>query len=152
MAVPTLDAMTRLAPFRDGLVCPLLDARMGEVFGAVYRFTVYQRTKLIDDRAQVVEDLVRGIEDDVLFLGDGAARYRERIEAALPTAFCAPGPCTTPRAAAVAIEGQALLARGTCTDPAQVAPVYLRKSQAEDHRARAAKNPAEASGGGRPDR
>ena len=37
VAVPTLDAMARLATVREGVVVPLLDARMKEVFGAVYR-------------------------------------------------------------------------------------------------------------------
>ena len=136
VAVPTLDAMTRLGVFQDALVCPMLDAKLGEVFGAVYRFVAGRRAKVVDERACVVEDLLGGIEEEVVVLGDGATRYRERVEAVAPAATMAAGPCSIPRASAVAVEALALLERGVCADPACVAPVYLRKSQAEEDRAR----------------
>ncbi len=137
VAVPTLDAMTRLGAFRDSLVCPLLDAKMGEVFGAVYRFVQGRRTRMTPDQVCAVEDLIGGIEDDILLLGDGAVRYRERIETSVPWADFVDELCSMPRASAVAMEGLMLLEHGTCTDPARVAPVYLRKAQAEENRARA---------------
>lgn len=135
--VPTLDAMTRLAPFHDGLVCPLLDARMGEVFGALYRFERGRREKLQSDRVCLVEKLLDGVESQVVFLGDGAALYRERILRCVPQAIFVPERNAVPRATAVAAEALALLHQGIPTDPASVAPVYLRKSQAEEARASA---------------
>lgn len=133
--VPTLDALARLGAVHDGLVCPVLDAKMGEVFGAVYRFEGGQRAKLTGDRVCVVEDLVAGLTGGVRFLGDGAQRYRERIEAVVPEAESVAEPWAVPRASAVALEALALLEQGACTtDPAAVAAVYLRKSQAEINR------------------
>jgi tRNA threonylcarbamoyladenosine biosynthesis protein TsaB len=135
VGVPTLDAMTRLAPAWDGLVCPLLDARMREVFGAVYRFRGGVRQKLTDDLVCPVEtilDLVK--EGAAWFLGNGARLYRDRILARAPGAIFAPGLASVPRASAVAAEGLALMAGGVCTDAARVTPVYLRKSQAEENR------------------
>jgi len=142
VAVPTLDAMTRLGAFRDGLVCPLLDAKMGEVFGALYRFEDGVRTKLTPDRVCLVEDLLRGVEGLVVVLGDAVSRYRARIQAAAPQARFLDEWCAVPRASAVAAEAHALIAAGACTDPALVAAIYLRKSQAEENRAkqRAAKS------------
>jgi tRNA threonylcarbamoyladenosine biosynthesis protein TsaB len=134
--VPTLDAMTRVGAFRDGLVCPLLDARMKEVYGAVYRFTDGVREKLTEDRVGPVEWLLDEIAGDVCFVGNGAALYRERILARFPGAFFAPEPCAAPRASAVAVEAVGLMAQGVCTDAALVTPVYLRPSQAEVNRAK----------------
>ncbi len=37
-AVPTLDALARNLPFADAPVCPLLDARKGEVYLSLYRW------------------------------------------------------------------------------------------------------------------
>lgn len=136
VAVPTLDAMTRLGLFRDALVCPMLDAKMGEVFGALYRFEGGVRAKLTPDRVCAVEELLLGREGPVLCLGDGALRYRARIEAAAPNARVAEEWCSVPRASAVAIEGEALAAAGACTDAAAVTAIYLRKSQAEELRAK----------------
>lgn len=138
VAVPTLDAMTRLGVSGDGLVCPLLDAKMGEVFGAVYRFEGGVRTKLAEDRVCPVEKLLEELDGSVLFVGDGAALYRERIKALIPGASFASSPCDFPRASAVALEAAFLLAQGVSTDPDSVSPVYLRKSQAEVNQARTA--------------
>ena len=113
----------------------MLDARMGEVFGAVYRFTNDARSKIIGDRVCVVEELITRFDDEIVCLGDGAQRYRARIEAAAQAAEILIGPCAAPRASAVALEGHALLERGVNADPARAAPVYLRKAQAEVSRA-----------------
>jgi tRNA threonylcarbamoyladenosine biosynthesis protein TsaB len=135
-AVPTLDAMTRLVPFVDATVCPMLDAKMGEVFGAVYRFTGGLRTKLVPETVCTAEVLATGISG-VSFLGDGSIRYRCVIEQVSREAEFVPAWLGAPRASAVAVEAMALLAQGVSTDPASVVPVYLRKSQAELNRAKA---------------
>jgi len=145
VGVPTLDAMTRVAPFDDGVVCPMLDARMGEVFAAAYRFDAGSRTKLTDDMVCSVDCFLdvwskEGIpHEKIRFLGDGASLYRESILSRLTHATIPePGsPHAGPRASAVALEAQALVETGTPTDPALVAPVYLRKPKADKPRFRA---------------
>jgi tRNA threonylcarbamoyladenosine biosynthesis protein TsaB len=132
--VPTLDAMTRVGVFSDGVVCPMLDARMHEVYGAVYRFREGGRERIAPDRVCPVERMIEAIEEPALFLGDGADLYRDRILAARPDARFAPPHCSVPRAAAVAAEAVYLLDAEVCTDPALVVPVYLRKSQPEQKR------------------
>ncbi len=131
--VPTLDAMTHLTPFRDGVVCPVLDARMKQVFGAVFSFESGKRLKLTPDKVCSIEDLVQGLEGKIAFFGDGADAYSERILAKVPDAFLLGGLSSVPRASAVATEAAELLKNGVDTDPARVAPVYLRKSQAEEN-------------------
>lgn len=138
VAVPTLDAMSLLNVVADGIVVPMLDARMDEVFGAVYRFKGGSREKLTPDRVCAVETLLAAdyaCEYPLIVLGDGAQRYRERIESLAPQALFAAAPCGTPRADAVAREGYALWSASAYTDAAQVAPQYLRVSQAEQARA-----------------
>lgn len=134
VGVGTLDALARLAAFYEGLVCPLLDAKMGEVFGAVYRFQGGVGEKLTPDRVCRVEDLLGNLTDAVCFLGEGADVYRDRIEALGLRGFFAPGLSAIPRASAIAAEALVLWEKGIKTDPAAVAPVYLRKSQAEQNR------------------
>ncbi len=133
--VPTLDAMTRLGAFHDGIVCPLLDARMKEVYGAAFRFTSGTREKLFDERAASIDAILDLVDETTVFLGDGAWLYRDRIRERLPRAVFAPAHCSVPRASAVAVEALALMEAGVCTDAALVNPVYLRQSQAEINRA-----------------
>lgn len=134
VGVPTLDALAHAAPPVDGLVVPLLDARMGEVFGAFYRVTPDGLEKVGGDRVAPVAGLLGempGTGGAVVFIGDGADRYSAEIRAALPDARLAPPPGNTPRAAFVALEGVRRQAAGAPTDPALAVPVYLRKAQAE---------------------
>jgi len=138
VAVPTFDAMARLVPLEDGLLCPLLDARMKEVFGAAYRFEDGRRHRLMPDRVCPVEAILADLGGPALFLGDGAVMYRYRIRAAAPGARFVEGHLGVPRASAVAAEAAALLEAGAPTDPGAAMPVYLRKSQAEESRARRA--------------
>lgn len=138
LGIPTLDAMTHVMPLESGLLCPLLDARMKEVFGAVYRFAAGHREKVLPDCACPIETFLNTSPFSTLegasppvFLGDGARLYRERILAVLPSARFASGPLSLPRASAVALEAFARMDAGDPGDPGMVAPVYLRKSQAE---------------------
>jgi len=142
VGVGTLDAMARLGMPYEGLVCPLLDAKMDEVFGSLYRFCDGTREKLTPDRVCRVEDLLQGIEGEVYFLGEGVDVYRERILAVVPQARFARNLSGVPRASTVAAEALRLVGEGVCKDPAQVVPVYLRKSQAEQNREREELNKA----------
>lgn len=130
-AVPTLDALARAAGIREGVVCPLLDARMGEVYGAVYDYHAGQRETRIPAQASAIEALLDSVEGPVYCLGDGAARFRDRIAALLPEAAFAPAWQSCPRAAAVAAEGWALACAGAPSDADAVAPVYLRHAKVD---------------------
>jgi len=134
VAVPTLDALTRLVPVHNGLVCPLLDARMGEVFGALYRFQDGEREKLTPDRVCPIEELLDAVNEPVHVFGDGATRYASAIRSLVPDAVFLPECVGQTRASAVAAEARMLVEAGASTDAALVSPVYLRKSQAEENR------------------
>lgn len=130
LGVSTLDAMTRLVSW-EGLVCPVLDARMREVFFAVYRFTNGVRTQVAAEQAGPIEDLLDLAGENTLFLGNGAALYRDTIEAkAVSPVFAAPW-MGVPRASAVAAESRVVLEQQAGTVDQAVEPVYLRKAQAE---------------------
>ena len=135
--VSTLDAMTWQAEVYDGLVCPLLDARMDEIYGAVYRVNGGHRETIRPAMVGRVEDLLAGIDEPVICFGEGALNYRTRILATSETARIVPSLGNHPRAASVAREAIAAAAAGASTDAALVRPVYLRQSQPEEARRRA---------------
>jgi tRNA threonylcarbamoyladenosine biosynthesis protein TsaB len=142
IGVPTLDAMTRLSTFSsDGYVATVLDARMKEVFAAVYRYEGGHRHSVVEACAlapanliQTVEALPRFSARDMLFVGDGAVLYRDLFAAQWPEARFAEPALGVPRASAVAQEALALRASGVDEDGANLSPIYLRKSQAEVNR------------------
>ena len=72
------------------------------------------------------------VEGPVHLIGNGAARYRERIKTALGGRACVTeeGLCAVPSAVVVARLGLRQLAGGNKPD-AEVAPIYLRRAEAE---------------------
>lgn len=137
VAVPSLDAMTRVAPFHDEIVCPLLDARMHEVFAAVYEFKAGERRKKVEDSVCPIGAILDRIgATSPVFLGNGAVLYHDEIVDRIAGARFVPPAFNVPRASAVAAEGAALFEAGISTDAETVSPVYLRKSQPEEKKAK----------------
>jgi tRNA threonylcarbamoyladenosine biosynthesis protein TsaB len=138
VGVPTLDALTRIGAFHDTAVCPMLDAKMNEVFAALYRFSPKGREKLTEDCVVPASEMLARAPEDTIFLGDGADLYRDAILAARPNATILGGGFRSPRASAVCIEAEAMVKAGCATSAAAVKPVYLRMSQPEVLRAKTA--------------
>lgn len=128
--IPTLDAYARAASLHQGRACPMLDAKMDEVFTAHYDYNGGVRTKLTDDLVCSIDTLLDKATDDTLFWGEGAARYAGEIKARFPDATVKTD--EPPRATYVASEAFALLKEGAITEGVVVEPVYLRLSQAEE--------------------
>lgn len=137
VGVPSLDAMSRVGGFQEAVVCPMVDAKMGEVFGAVYRFAGGVRSRVIGDRVCKARDLVGGLDQSPLVYGDGAELYRSEILEVAPRAVFLGPAFRGPRAAFVAEEAAELLEAGCPSSAAEVSPVYLRLSQPEALRAKA---------------
>jgi tRNA threonylcarbamoyladenosine biosynthesis protein TsaB len=136
VGVPTLAAMSRIPGTTDGLCCPVLDARMGEVFAAGFRFESGARQQVISDCVAPIEAVAEKLErcERVIMFGDGVDAYEERIQACLPRVCLLSRMFWAPRASAVAAEAYEMLLSGYTADAAAVRPVYLRKSQAEQNR------------------
>ena len=88
IAVPTLDALAYNGLIDNGVVVPMMDARRGQVYFAVYngknRVTDYSVLS-VDEAMDVLESITVRVAN-IVFLGDGADAYREEILARMPTA------------------------------------------------------------------
>jgi tRNA threonylcarbamoyladenosine biosynthesis protein TsaB len=134
--VPTLDALAWTLPFCAYPVCPVLDAKKGEVYAALYR-TLEGEPEVVEAARAVApetlaEELAQATTGPVVFLGDGIPA----IEAAARTALggrvrLPPAGLRLTSAVAVAELGARLLARGEGADPSALVPLYLRPSEAE---------------------
>jgi tRNA threonylcarbamoyladenosine biosynthesis protein TsaB len=131
--IPTLEALARNTPYWGECICPAVDARNGLVYGGVYRvagdgrLTTQQEAGLREMRQWAMT-----ITGPVLFLGSGAAAYREAIVSVLGgLAHFPPPELMHPRAAVTARLGRdVLLSRGGDHLDSLI-PLYLRKSEAE---------------------
>jgi len=133
VGVSTLEALAYNAAGFRGLICPLLDARKGEVYGALYRSDGQGGLEAVtEERVDTPEGIIASADGDTLFLGDGLAAAAGCI-AARPkgfTHFLAPN-LQTVRPSSVALIGRRRRQQGGILDLTTFVPRYLRRSEAE---------------------
>ncbi len=131
--VSTLDALAQNIKYSPYLICPLLDARKGEVYTALYRNTGKDGLiKIVHEMAIKPIDLIEGIDEKALFLGNGVYPYRNLIRHKLgDMAHIAPSHFNFIHGAVVAQLGRQNLENGQYLDLEGFVPQYLRKSDAE---------------------
>jgi tRNA threonylcarbamoyladenosine biosynthesis protein TsaB len=134
VGVPTLDALAANLPFTPYLICPLVDARKGEVYTALYKdgqggqveqLTPYQVLSPLD----LLEKIPL---QETVFLGDGVEAYGELIEERLGAkALFAPPHLRFLRGSTVAEIGLTRFKKGKKDDITSLVPIYVRPSDAE---------------------
>ncbi len=130
-AVNALEAMAAGAGEFAGIICPIQDARAGQVYGAAFRHADGRPERLMPDTPLKLEEYVeriRAFGDRFLFLGDGMPVHRAKLAELLgEQAVFAPGMLAYLRPASVAY----LAAQEAETvDYRTLAPLYLRAPNA----------------------
>lgn len=138
--VPTLDALAyntgnNAAP--GTIIVPLLDARRGQVYTALYRYDADVLNRITDYLAEPfsetlarLEEAVQSTRAPVIFLGDGVPVHSETIQNSGLPFFFAPLHDNRQRAAAVGARAMALAATGFYGTEADFTLLYVRKPQA----------------------
>ena len=113
-------------------ICPVMDARKGEVYAALYRFDEIGCVEKSKPVLTTPENLVAGLPKRAVLVGDGALRYREVLRAGGGDGrWIAPAALAIPRASYLAC----LVRSGTVTarvdDVMGFEPLYLRIPEAE---------------------
>lgn len=131
VAVDALEAMANSAGEFGGIICPIQDARAGQVYGAAFSGdTAHDR--LLPDAPMKLEEYVeaiRSIGDRFLFVGDGMPVHRRRLEALLgEDAVMAPPHLAYLRPGAAAYLGSLATEE---LDYRELMPMYLRAPSAE---------------------
>ena len=126
IAVPTLDAMAYTVGSLAAWAVPMLDARRGQVYSALY----YKSKRMSDYLAEPVEDVLKKLKQQandssqIIFLGDGAAAHRDCVGAIAPVSH------NYLRAANVG----ALALTMPTADEKDFSMLYIRKPQAQRER------------------
>ena len=124
--VPTLEAMAGRFPHAGMPVCPLLDARRGQVYTASFDTSNGAPTTSTAVRAISPEQFIEDYRDvEILLTGNGIETL-PNSGADLVDAHIAPRHTWAPDAAAVGWLGQAMLARGDVLDVSAAEPEYVR--------------------------
>jgi tRNA threonylcarbamoyladenosine biosynthesis protein TsaB len=131
--VPTLDALAFNITPTPYLICPILDARKGEVYTGFYRYEEGNNLKRISVyQAISPEDLTSKIEERTIFLGNGVKTYGDYLRNAVPAlATFVPVSLNLPHGSIVARLGLERLHRNEVLDLSTFTPIYVRASEAE---------------------
>jgi tRNA threonylcarbamoyladenosine biosynthesis protein TsaB len=147
VSVLTLEALARNFPFCQYPVCTMLDARKKEVYAALFQCKDARLVRLISEMSVKVQDFLKELEENnpslppyvspyqggkVVFTGNGAILYRDEIVSYMgEKALFASPEKMVPSPANVACIGIQKALRGEFSDPINLVPFYLRRSEAE---------------------
>lgn len=149
IGVPTVDALAYELYGMDNLICPIMDARRGQVYTGIYSFAAEKKNECPEalneqtiEMNVLYEQMVTSIENiasilneygkPVVFTGDGVPVYRDRIANLMKTPYSfAPLHRNRQNAAAVSALAMKYAMDGKFVNADEFAPEYLRPSQAE---------------------
>ena len=139
IGIDALEALAANITDFDGVVCPILDARAQQVYGAMFKAGM-PPVRLMEDEAEKLTlflDRVEAAGEDALFIGDGVEPCRKMIEERLgERAYFAPAQHLGLRAAsACALAAEYAKDEANLKDCMTLLPLYLRAPQAERERA-----------------
>ncbi len=131
IGISSLDLLAFPCRHTDRVVVPVIDARKGEVFYAMYRQVPGGVQQVAEPQVGTVEDLIADLlarSQDVLCVGDGALRYREEI---LDGFHCEIGGDAHPSAAPLVQLAHARALREDWVNAREIEPIYLRAPDAK---------------------
>ena len=136
IAVPTLEALAHHTICEGVRLVPMMDAQKGTVYAQEFAWEAGAAGLTLREAHPLVilplSEVLAGLAESpqpVLLLGD--AMQKKGVDE-LPTGVrLAPIHARMPRAACVGLASLTRLARGAVDDPVTIAPLYLRRSEAE---------------------
>lgn len=133
IGLPSLDLLAFPARHSSRLIVPVIDARRGEIFSALYRQVPGGLQRLTDYSVGTAEDLAAELlarAEEHLLIGDGALRYADKLNAIDEGEIGTVGE-SYPSAAALVELAHPRAIREEFVQPWELEPLYLRKADAE---------------------
>jgi tRNA threonylcarbamoyladenosine biosynthesis protein TsaB len=130
IGISSLDLLAFASRHADRVVVPVIDARKGEVFSAMYRQVPGGIQQISEPTVGTVDDLVADLmarSQDTLLVGDGARRYGEEI---LEGFHCEIGGDAYPSAGPLVQLAHSRALREEWVQARDIEPVYLRAPDA----------------------
>ena len=146
IGVSTLEALALNGVALDGILCPCMNARRQQVYNALFDDNGKEMTRICDDRALAItelgEELAEKYPDKAVYLmGDGAKLVYDALSETLgERLMMLPERLIHQSGYNTAMCGRRLYREGIRTTDFELAPVYLRPSQAERVRMEKLKN------------
>ncbi|MEA3328700.1 MAG: tRNA (adenosine(37)-N6)-threonylcarbamoyltransferase complex dimerization subunit type 1 TsaB [Candidatus Omnitrophota bacterium] len=133
IGIPTLDVLAENISPANNRICPVLDARRGEVYSCIYQSNGRQVKRLSEYMVLPIRDLLKMLKFRTVFLGEGLFEYKDLIKKlSKDLSLFAPQENWFPQASALTRLGLARLLSKDLDSCYDLTPLYLRRSQAEE--------------------
>ena len=135
VGIPTLDGLAYNLAYSKEVICPILDARKGEIYFALYKSKGFSLKRLTDYLSLEPGELLKRINNQkstignqpILFLGNGTFLYKNLLKKNLGgQALFVSGANNFPRGANVALLGLKRLKREKPGKLFSLKPLYIR--------------------------
>lgn len=133
VGVSTLDAIARNLFAAALPVCPLMDAKRGQVYAGLYRYGVDGLPeRIIPETLSDPRQFLERIQDKVILTGNGINPYMDIIQEVLSGRYLlAPSHMHFVRASSVGLIAAEKFKRGKLADVTTLTPGYLRSSEVQ---------------------
>lgn len=129
--VSSLDTLAAGVMPSDRSVCPVIDARRGEVYSKILG-KGFNKTEIMEERVVSLDELCSSISEDTVFVGEGAKQHADIIRDKLgDRAAFAPPLFDLPRASSMCYISYHRLIKGIEDNVFTLVPNYIRKSSAD---------------------
>ncbi len=137
VGVSALEALAENLTAQDGIICPVMDARRGQLYNALFEYSGGSLKRITEDRLITANELfaeLSGTEKKIRLTGDGYAIAEKALEGLNVTAT--PELLRYHNAYHVAVLGCRRFMSSSNEEkkaftPSALSPIYLRASQAE---------------------
>jgi len=140
VGLSTLEALAANMGCVPMKICPMLDARKGQIYTALYKMEAdLFLEQIASDRLAGLETFLSSLDEEknICFLGSGAVKYADVIRKSLPGSIIAPVSYSYISAGLVGLLALKKFQEGKILDVLTFAPRYLRLSEAEKNLAKA---------------
>lgn len=134
-AISSLDALAFNMAYTSGIVCPIMDALRDNVYTALYSFEGNILVRLTDYMAIHIDELIELLkskyEPSITFIGDAVPKFKNKLYNNFEKTYFAPSHLNVVKASSLGELGIKKLLDGENENIFTLAPIYLKKSQAE---------------------
>lgn len=133
--VPTMDALAYNLYSSQYVICPIMDARRGQVYTGIYKFEETEMKTIKPQCIMMIDELIKEldtIKESVMFLGDGVDVHNQLIDDIMDTKhYYAPASMNRHKASTLGTIAEIYYKNGKTETAKEHKPEYLRLSQAE---------------------
>lgn len=136
ISISSLDALAYNLAFSEGIICPIMDALRNNVYTALYKFEKNKLVRVSDYMAIHIDELLEELkkyDSKIIFIGDGTYKFKNYLAEKMEgfNISFAPTNLNLVKASSLGELGLNYLKNKEDENIFSMAPIYLRKSQAE---------------------